>query len=419
MYGYVEILEYTWAYTEDKMHCTRKVTDDVIWVGADNRRLLMFEGVYSAPTGISYNSYLIKDERTALLDTVDRAVSDRFFDNISYALGGRALDYLVVHHMEPDHSAGIMDVLLRYPDVTLVLNKKTYDMLSAFTGIEPRAKIVSDGETLELGRHTLTFTFAPMVHWPEVMVSFDAYDGTLYSADAFGTFGALNGALFADEVDFDRDYLDEARRYYGNIVGKYGVQVMSLLNKTKAFDIKRVCPLHGFVWRENIDYFVNKYIHWASYKPEKQGVVIAYASVYGNTECAANLLACRLRELGIECVMHDTSVSEESWIIADAFKYSHLVFASPAYNGGIFVTMENLLHDIAAHGIKGRHISLIESGSWALSAGKKMKEIIESLKDTVFVGDIVSFKSSLNSDESINSLADEIERSIAACDSNI
>ena len=396
------------------MHCTRKIDDDIIWVGADNRRLKLFEAVYNVPRGVSYNSYLLLDDKTALIDTVDRAVTDLFLENVEYALGGRTLDYLVVQHMEPDHSATLVDVLIRHPECEVVCNKKIFDMITAFKGAEVKAKIVKDGDVLELGRHKLTFVSAPMVHWPEVMVSFDMTSGTLFSADAFGTFGALSGALFADEVDFDRDYLDEARRYYCNIVGKYGAQVRSLLGKASALNIKRICPLHGFVWRENIDYYVNKYMLWSGYEPEERGVMIAYASVYGNTENVANALACRLREAGIKCVMHDVSVSEYSWIIADAFKYSHLVFASVTYNGGVFVNMENLLHDIAAHSIRGRKIALIENGSWAAAAAKGMTEILSSLKDVEFIGNPLSFKSALGTDREaeVCALAEQIIKSI-------
>lgn len=391
------------------MHCTRKIDDDIIWVGADNRRLALFEAVYSVPMGISYNSYLILDDKTALIDTVDRAVTDQFLENVEYTLGGSQLDYLVVQHMEPDHSATLVDVLLRHPECTVVCNKKIFDMIAAFKNVTVNAKIVKDGDILELGRHRLTFISAPMVHWPEVMVTYDLTSGTLFSADAFGTFGALNGAVFADEVDFDRDYLDEARRYYCNIVGKYGVQVKSLLSKASALDIRKVCPLHGFVWRENIGYYVNKYVHWAGYEPEEKGVMIAYASVYGNTENAANVLACRLRERGVKCVMHDVSVSEHARIIADSFKYSHLVFASVTYNGGVFVNMENLLHDLVCHGLKGRKIALIENGSWAATSAKGMKEILSGLKDTEFIGEAFSFKSSLHgSGEALGLLADAI-----------
>ncbi len=392
------------------MRCTRNVDKDIIWVGADNRRLALFEAVYSVPRGISYNSYLILDEKTALIDTVDRAVTDAFLENVEASLGARTLDYLVIQHMEPDHSATIMDVLLRYPSCTVVCNQKIFDMISAFKNVQVNAHIVKDGDILELGEHRLTFISAPMVHWPEVMVSYDLTSGTLFSADAFGTFGALNGALFADEVDFDRDYLDEARRYYCNIVGKYGAQVKSLLTKANALDIKKVCPLHGFVWRENIEYYVNKYMHWSTYEPEERGVMIAYASVYGNTENIANVLACRLRERGVKCVMHDVSVSEHSEIIADSFKFSHLVFASVTYNGGVFVNMENLLHDIAAHSLKGRKIAFIENGSWAATAARNMREMLSSLKDTEFISDDVSFKSSVHSQtlESLDKLVEAI-----------
>ena len=396
------------------MVCTRKINDDIIWVGADNRRLALFEAVYSVPRGVSYNSYLILDEKTALIDTVDRAVTDLFLENLEGSLLGRPLDYLVIQHMEPDHSATLMDVLLRHPECEVVCNKKIYDMIIAFKRADVKARIVMDNDVLDLGKHKLTFISAPMVHWPEVMVTFDMTDGVLFSADAFGHFGALCGAIFADEVDFDRDYLDEARRYYCNIVGKYGMQVKSLLTKASALDIKMICPLHGFVWRENIEYYVNKYMHWAEYKPEERGVVIAYASVYGNTENVANALAVKLCEAGVRCVMHDVSVSEHSVIIADCFKYSHLVFASVTYNGGVFVNMENLLHDITAHGLKGRRIALIENGSWAPTAAKGMTEILSVLKDTEFIAEPFSFKSSANVSHSdtLQSLANEIIRTI-------
>ena len=380
------------------MYCTRKIEDDIIWVGADNRRLALFEAVYSVPRGMAYNSYLILDEKTALIDTVDRAVTDVFLENVDATLGARSLDYLVIQHMEPDHSATLSDVLVRHPECTVVCNRKMYDMILAFKNIEVRAMIVVDGDVLTLGKHSLTFISAPMVHWPEVTVSYDSASGTLFSADAFGVFGALNGALFADEVDFERDFLDEARRYYANIVGKYGPQVKRLLDKLSTLNIKRVCPLHGFVWRENIDYYVNKYMHWATYEPEERGVVIAYASVYGNTENVANVLACRLCDAGVRCVMYDVSVTEHSHVIAECFKYSHLVFASITYNGGVFVNMENLLRDLAAHSLKGRKIALIENGSWSASAAGHMREILSTLGDTEFISEDVTFKSAVRTD---------------------
>ena len=396
------------------MYCTRKIEDDIIWVGADNRRLALFEAVYSVPRGMAYNSYLILDEKTALIDTVDRAVTDVFLENVDATLGARSLDYLVIQHMEPDHSATLSDVLVRHPECTVVCNRKMYDMILAFKNIEVRAMIVVDGDVLTLGKHSLTFISAPMVHWPEVTVSYDSASGTLFSADAFGVFGALNGALFADEVDFERDFLDEARRYYANIVGKYGPQVKRLLDKLSTLNIKRVCPLHGFVWRENIDYYVNKYMHWATYEPEERGVVIAYASVYGNTENVANVLACRLCDAGVRCVMYDVSVTEHSHVIAECFKYSHLVFASITYNGGVFVNMENLLRDLAAHSLKGRKIALIENGSWSASAAGHMREILSTLGDTEFISEDVTFKSAVRTDTFpvLNNLIDAIVGSL-------
>lgn len=380
------------------MRCTRKVSEDVIWVGADSVRQTLFEAVYRVPRGMAYNSYLILDEKCTLIDTVDRAVTDTFLENIESTLAGRTLDYLVVQHMEPDHSATLFDVIDRYPSCTVVCNQKTYSMIRAFKDKDVRAHIVKDGDSLSLGRHSLTFIFAPMVHWPEVMVSYDCFDGTLFSADAFGLFGALGGALFADEVDFEGVHLDEARRYYCNIVGKYGAQVQSLLKKVSCLNIRKVCPLHGFVWRQNIEYIVNKYLLWSAYQPEKQGVMIAYASVYGNTEQVARALACRLFDLGVECALHDVSVTEAAHIIAESFKYSHLVFASVTYNSGAFVCMEHLLSDLVCHGLKDRHIALIENGSWAPSAAKRMREILAPMKGCEFITDDISFKSAMHTD---------------------
>ena len=396
------------------MRCTRMIDEDIIWVGADNRKLSLFEAVYPVTRGMSYNSYLILDEKTALIDTVDRAVTDVFLENIEASLGGRTLDYIVVQHMEPDHSATLFDVLIRYPDCTVVCNAKTYGMIEAFKHRTVKALIVREGDVLPLGKHSLSFIFAPMVHWPEVMVSYDSYSGTLFSADAFGVFGALGGAIFADEVDFERDHLDEARRYYCNIVGKYGAQVRSLLSKVSRLNIKKLCPLHGFVWRENLAYYVNKYLLWSGYEPEKRGVMIAYASVYGNTENVANALACRLFDRGVGAVLYDVSVIEHSHVVAESFKYSHLVFASVTYNGGAFVSMENLLLDLAAHGIRNRKVALIENGSWAPSAAKKMREILSPLPGIDFLTEDITFRSSIEDshNEKIERLADIIASTI-------
>ena len=379
------------------MYCTRNVADDLIWVGADDRRLAMFEGVYSVPRGVSYNSYLLLDEKTVVFDTVDHAVEKTFLENVEHGLNGRTLDYLVVQHMEPDHSATIRTLLMLYPEAEVVCSKKTEGMLRQFFGdaVKMNIKVVGEGDTLKTGKHEFTFLAAPMVHWPEVIVTYDLTTKTLFSADAFGTFGALNGALFADEVDFFRDYLDEARRYYTNIVGKYGVQVQALLKKAATVEIQTICPLHGFVWRENIGAYLEKYQKWSLYEPEVSGVMIAYASVYGNTENAVNILACRLRDKGIKTTMFDVSVAETSEVVAASFQYSHLVFAAPTYNGGIFIKMDEVLRDIEAHSLKNRTVAFMENGTWAVTCGKQMKEIFAGLKGMNIIEDTVTIKSAL------------------------
>lgn len=396
------------------MRCTRNIANDVVWVGVDSRRLAFFEGVYKVPRGISYNSYLLLDEKTVLFDTVEQDVSPTFMENLESTLGDRPLDYIVIHHMEPDHSATILDVLNKYPGAMIVCNEKTESMIEQFFDRRAECLPIKDGDTLSVGAHTLRFLFAPMVHWPEVMMTLDESLGILFSADAFGTFGALNGAIFADEVDFDRDYLDEARRYYCNIVGKYGSQVQSALKKLSSFNIKMIAPLHGFVWRENTDYYINKYTLWSSYTPEVSGVMIAYSSIYGNTELAANILACRLKEQGIPLAMYDTTVTDHSHVLAEAFKYSHLIFASPTYNGGVFSTMDSLLREIAKHNLKGRTIAFIENGTWSPMAAKKMREILSPLGKNTFIDQTLVIKSALRDSqrEEIENLAKAICESI-------
>ncbi|MBR1904713.1 MAG: FprA family A-type flavoprotein, partial [Alphaproteobacteria bacterium] len=367
------------------MHNTRQVTQDLIWVGANDRRLALFENVYPVPDGVSYNSYLLKDEKTVLLDTVDAAVSKQFFENLQFALNGKMLDYIVVHHMEPDHCAEIANLLRVYPTAKIVCNAQTKRMLGQFFSLnlpDEQYILVKEGDTLCAGKHTLHFVMAPMVHWPEVMLSYDETDKTLFSADAFGTFGALNGNIFADEVNFERDYADEARRYYTNIVGKYGPQVQALLNKAATLDIARICPLHGFIWRENLSWFMAKYAKWAAYEPEDNGIIIAYGSIYGNTQNAAEILATKLAEKGGKNIkLFDVSVTHPSYIIAEAFRCHTLVFAAVTYNAGIFVNMENLLHDIAAHNLQNRRIATIDNGTWAATAGKQMREELAKLKN--------------------------------------
>ena len=399
------------------MYCVRKVNDDYTWIGADSRRLAVFEGVFGVPEGVSYNSYLLLDEKTVLFDTVDAQVIHQFRENLYHALDGRTLDYIVVHHMEPDHTAELEDMVLRFPNVQILCTAMAKTMIGQFFGhvYDDRIRVCKEGDTLCTGRHTLQFVAAPMVHWPEVMMTYDETDKLLLTADAFGTFGALNGALFADEVNFDRDYLDEARRYYTNIVGKYGTQVQAVLKKAAGLDIQMLLPLHGFVWRQDMGYILGKYDLWSRYEPEQRGVVIAYASVYGGTENAANILACRLREQGVQVEMFDTSVTPASYILAAAFRFSHVVLAAPTYNGGVFVTMENLLHDLTAHGLKGRRAAYIENGSWAPTSARGMQKLLEPLNWET-AADTVTLRSALRQgqQEDLERMAMQLAESVKA-----
>lgn len=398
------------------MYCVKKITSDLYWVGANDRRLAMFEGVYSVPDGVSYNSYLLMDEHTVLFDTVDKAVGKVFFENIEHVLGDRKLDYVVVQHMEPDHSATLKELVLRYPDVTVVCNKLTSVMMKQFFNSDFNMYVVDEKSMFNTGRHSFAFVMAPMVHWPEVMVTYDKTDKILFSADAFGCFGAINGAIFADEVDFERDYLDEARRYYCNIVGKYGPQVTALLEKASSLKIDMICPLHGFVWRKRLGDFISKYQLWATYTPEVAGVMIAYASVYGNTENVAEIISSKLRDKGIKTVMYDVSTIPASDIIAASFKYSHLVFASTTYNAGIFISMEALLRDLAEHNIQKRTVAFVQNGSWAPTSGKLMREIMAECSDITVIDSDITVKSSLKETQlaEIEDLTDKIASSVKA-----
>ena len=400
------------------MHNSRQINQDLHYVGASDRKLALFENIYPIPRGVSYNSYILLDEKTVLLDTADAAVGGQFFENVEAVLAGRKLDYLVVNHMEPDHCALMEDLLLRHPEVTIVTNAKAANMIRQFfdVDIDSRLQTVGEGATLCTGRHTLTFVMAPMVHWPEAMVTYDTTDKVLFSADAFGTFGALNGRLFAAEADFFTENLNEARRYYTNIVGKYGPQVQAALKKAAALDIAVVCPLHGFVWRKDFGSYLEKYQLWSTYTPEENSVMLAYASVYGHTENAANILAAMLCERGVKVRMYDTSVTPASYIVSDAFRCSHLVFAATTYNNGVFVTMENLLHDIAAHNLQNRRVAVIENGSWAPASGKLMRELIAPMKNIEFIADNITLKSALaaGQEDALAALADLIAADIGA-----
>lgn len=400
------------------MHCFRKVTNDLYWVGGSDHRLELFENLFPIPRGVSYNSYLLLDEKTVLFDTVDNSIGRQFLDNITALLNGRALDYLVVNHMEPDHCSMIADLMLRYPDMQIIGNAKTFPMIRQFYALDLDSKTIAvkEGDAFSSGTHTFRFLMAPMVHWPEVMLTYDETDKVLFSADAFGTFGALNGAIFNDEIDFDRDWLDDARRYYTNIVGKYGMQVQNVLKKASALDIRFICPLHGPIWRNNLAYLLEKYDIWSSYRPEVKGVMIAYASMYGNTENLANVLACKLADAGItNLTVHDVSRSDVSELIADSFKYSHIVLASPTYNGGVYPAMSNLLEDMNALGIKNRTVAVLGNGTWAPTSAKLMEARLAEMKGMTLLTENFAVKSALQDDqlEDLDELCAKITETLA------
>lgn len=398
------------------MQNTRKINDDVFYVGVNDRRITWFENTHPITRGMAYNSYVIVDEKTVLLDTIDKAGAQQFLENLDYVLKGRTLDYLVINHMEPDHCALIEDVVRKFKDVILVGNKKTFELLHQFYDIEIGDNFieVKEGDTLSLGKRTLKFMMAPMVHWPEVMVTYSDVDKMIFTADAFGTFGALNGNIYADQIDFAGEWLDDSRRYFSNIIGKYGMQTNMLLKKLATLEIDYICPLHGPIWRDNIDYIINKYKTWASYQAEEKGVVIAFGSVYGNTEEAVDVLAAKLSELGVKNIkIHDTTSTDPSYVISDIFRYSTLVLASSTYNLSIFPAMNTLIHDIVNHNIQNRHVAIIENGSWAPTSGKQMRTELEKTKNNIFINEqIFSLKSTLKA-EQLDQL-DELAKAIAA-----
>ena len=398
------------------MHNIQPISSDLIYVGASDRRLALFENIYPIPRGISYNSYVMLDEKTALLDTADASVAEQFFENVAAALAGRTLDYLIINHMEPDHAALIASLLLRYPSATVVTTAKAAQMMEQFFGNKPaQLQLVKEGDTLSLGRHTLVFTMAPMVHWPEVMMTYDATDKTLFSADAFGTFGALNGNLYADEVNFEQEWLDDARRYFINIVGKYGLQVQNVLKKAATLDIRMICPLHGPVWRDNLTFFIGKHDIWSRYEPEGKGVVVIYASIYGHTEAAAMRLATLLGQRGVKDIKaYDASHTHVSTLVSECFRASHIVLASATYNNGLFTPMENLLADLKAHCWQQRTVALIENGSWAPQAAKLMRTELEQMKNITILGETTSLKSAATPEHEaqLNIMADEIAKSL-------
>ena len=399
------------------MHSTRKVKDDLIYVGGSDRRLSRFENLFPIPKGVSYNSYVLLDEKTVLFDTADESISRQYIENVVHALNGRPLDYMVVQHMEPDHCAMIDDMLRRYPEAKMVCSAKAVGMFAQFYGtdVAARALVVKEGDKLSTGEHTLHFVMAPMVHWPEVMVTYDEKDKILFSADAFGTFGALAGNIFNDEITFDTTWMNDARRYYANIVGKYGVQVQMLLKKAASLDIEMICPLHGPIWRKDLGLLLEKYQKWSTYEPEDKTVMIAYATMYGNTENAANVLAGMLADKGVKNIaMYDVSETDVSELVAESFRCSHLVLAAPTYNSGIQPKMEAYLSDIKALNLQNRTVAVIDNGTWAATAGKQMISTLEGMKNMTILENTISIKSALAENQlgALEALADELAKQV-------
>ena len=399
------------------MHCVQNVTENIYWIGGNDRRLERFENMFPIPKGVSYNSHLILDEKTMVMDTVDQAIRMQYLENIKYLLNGRDLDYLVVNHMEPDHCGNIEDLLKIYPNMKIVGNSKTFKFFEQFYNVSPSENYyeVKEGDVIDLGKHKIQFFNMPMVHWPEVMVAYEQTEKILFSADAFGTFGALNGNIFNDQVDFEGYYLSEARRYYTNIVGKYGAQVQIALKKLSGLDIKIIAPLHGPIWRANLDYLLDKYNKWSSYTPEKQGVVIVYGSMYGNTENAANCIANKLAQQGVTDIkVYDVSKTHPSYIIADAWKYSNLVIASPTYNGGLYLVMDALLHEMASLNFQNRKVSILGNYTWATGALASIKERLSKMKDIEIIGSPLDINSSVkdNQEAALDEMVQEIVKSL-------
>ncbi len=383
----------------ENMYNVKKITEDLFWVGADNNRQPLFENIHPVPKGVSYNSYLLLDEKTVLFDTVDWLVCREFIENIEHVLQGRELDFLVINHMEPDHGACIEEIILRYPNVVIISSLKAFECMKQFGfKVDGREEIVADGSKRNFGRHTIHFIAAPMVHWPEVMVSYDATDGVLFSADAFGSFGMLNGKIFYDELPNPDEYLEEFRRYYTNIVGKFGIQVMNLLKKAKTLDIRMICPLHGYVIRKDFGFFINKYVLWSTYEPELKGVLVIYSSMYGNTEKAAKVTATKLVDAGVEhVVVYDVSSTHMSYLVAESFKYSHIVIAAVTYNLDVYPLIQHYLTDIQMLNLQNRTFGIIENGTWAPIAAKQIRAFIKGgMKNMTILDDQVTLYSSIS-----------------------
>ena len=401
------------------MRCVRKVTGDLYWVGANDRHTPLFENIHPIPRGVSYNSYLLLDEKTVLFDCVDWSAAPQLVENVEFLLQGRDLDYIVLHHLEPDHGAGLWAVLQKWPNAKLVSSLAAQRFLDQFGFAPVPAERITakEGERLSFGKHALTFYAAPMVHWPDVMVSFLEPGGVLFSADAFGTFGALNGKLFNDELDFSHEWLPEARRYYTNIVGKYGPQVQALLAKAAALGEKlnMICPLHGPVWRSELNWFIAKYDKWSRYEPEDKAVLLVYGSMYGGTEQAAEALAIALAERGVEVSVRDVSTTHVSELISESFRCSHIVLASVTYNMDFYPPMRDYLEDMKALGLKGRTFAVMENGTWNPNAGKLMGTFVsEELTECTLLEPQVTLRSTLKADQAgeLEALAEAVTQSV-------
>ena len=381
----------------------QEVTKDIYWIGGSDRRLALFENLFPLPKGVSYNSYIVLDEKTVVFDTADISISDQYLENLKTALNGRPLDYLVVLHMEPDHCSQIATVAAMHPELTLVGNVKTFQMMKNYfpETADMKKIVVKEGDTLSTGAHTFAFVMAPMVHWPEAMFAYDTLTGTLFSADAFGTFGALESSIFADDYDFEKDYLDDARRYYANIVGKYGAQVQAVLKKAAKIDIKFICPLHGPVWRgEHIAWFIDKYQKWSKYEPEDDGIVVIYGSLYGHTASAAEAFAAKLRaKSGKDVKVYDISKTHSSNIIGEIWRVGKIVIFSPTYNNCIYLPVANLLHDMECLTVQNKVIALAQNGTWAPVSAKLMNEKLSTLKNVKIVDNVLTIKSALHASD--------------------
>ena len=379
------------------------ITDSILYVGVDDKTIDLFESQYEVPNGISYNSYVILDEKVALMDTVDSRATEEWLDNLDKALAGRSIDYLVVSHMEPDHAGNIKNLIDRYPEMKIVGNAKTFAMIPQFFDVDitDRTVSVKEGDTLSLGKHTLQFFMAPMVHWPEVMVAYEQSEKILFSADGFGKFGAL---------DTDEAWTCEARRYYFNIVGKYGAQVQALLKKAATLDIQMICPLHGPILKEDLGYYIGKYDIWSKYEPEDEGVFIAYASIHGNTAKAAKKLAEMLEEKGAKRVaIADLARDDMAEAVEDAFRHDKLVLASATYDGGLFPCMEDFLSHLKAKNFQKRTVGLMENGTWAPMSAKKMREVLEGMKEITICEPTVTIKSAMK-EETLKVMEELVEK---------